>query len=161
MTSVAFVTHVVTLPSQCVPSEAMDLGLALKVAAPAPTTFAASGDPDHGSSAPRPAGLRRADPNGGFSGDLSSTLATLVPPALALPAWICNRSLLQLNLPHPPAIKLAVTARMLHLMGIWHLFSRVQGGRCREAADVDAIVPVMLYFDFFVSISHLRLQCCT
>ena len=81
MTSVAFVTHVVTLPSQCVPSEAMDLGLALKVATPAPTTFAASGDPDHGSSAPRPAGLRRADPNGGFSGDLSSTLATRPPRA--------------------------------------------------------------------------------
>ena len=88
-------------------------------------------------------------------------LLPLVPPALALPAWIGNRSLLQLNLPHPPAIKLAVTARMLHLMGIWHLFYRVQGGRCREAADVDAIVPVMLYFDFFVSISHVRLQCCT
>jgi hypothetical protein len=79
MTSVAFVMHVVALPSQCVPIEAMDLGLALKVAAPAPTTFAANVDPDHGSSAPLPSGLRRADPNGDFYGDLSSTLATRPP----------------------------------------------------------------------------------
>ena len=59
----------------------MDLGLALKAAACAPTTSGASAEPDSLASAPRPSGLRRADPNSGFSGDLSSTLASRPPRA--------------------------------------------------------------------------------
>ena len=59
----------------------MDLGLALKASASASTTFAASGEPDNITLAPRPSGLRRADPNSGFSGDLSSTLASRPPRA--------------------------------------------------------------------------------
>jgi hypothetical protein len=59
----------------------MDLGLALKAAASAPTTFSTGAESDSSSSAPRPSGLRRADPNSGFSGDLSSTLASRPPRA--------------------------------------------------------------------------------
>ncbi len=59
----------------------MDLGLALKASASASTTFAASGEPENFTLAPRPSGLRRADPNSGFSGDLSSTLASRPPRA--------------------------------------------------------------------------------
>jgi hypothetical protein len=65
---------------QCVPSEAMDLGLALRAASSSVTTFAAA-EPDNSAPAPRPSGLRRADPNSGFSGDLSSTLASRPPRA--------------------------------------------------------------------------------
>lgn len=70
-----------TLSMQCVPSEAMDLGLALRAPSSAATTFAASAEPDSSAPAPRPSGLRRADPNSGFSGDLSSTLASRPPRA--------------------------------------------------------------------------------
>jgi hypothetical protein len=59
----------------------MDLGLALKAAASAATTFASGGELDNGTVVPRPSGLRRADPNSGFSGDLSSTLASRPPRA--------------------------------------------------------------------------------
>jgi hypothetical protein len=67
--------------SQCVPSEAMDLRLALKAASSAATTFASGGESDSGTVMSRPSGLRRADPNSGFSGDLSSTLASRPPRA--------------------------------------------------------------------------------
>jgi hypothetical protein len=59
----------------------MDLGLALKAASAAPTTFSASSESDNGTAAHRPSGLRRADPNSGFAGDLSSTLASRPPRA--------------------------------------------------------------------------------
>ncbi len=59
----------------------MDLGLALKAASAAPTTFSASSEADNGTAAHRPSGLRRADPNSGFAGDLSSTLASRPPRA--------------------------------------------------------------------------------
>jgi hypothetical protein len=57
----------------------MDLGLALKAAASATTTFSAGAESGRSASALRPSGLRRADPNSGFSGDLSSTLASRPP----------------------------------------------------------------------------------